>query len=447
MIELLAAAAEDNPDHRAVVSPAGEITYAELAARADAVASYLLDHGLRRVGVLEPDPATIMAVLAGSARIGAEACVYPLNATADVVDRLAERFDHSVVITDRTSHHARSVPIAEVLGTALGDLPTERPPSRPVMVLTTGTTGEPKGVRHEWDRLLRAVSRTYPTPKQRWLLAYGLNQFGGLQIMLHVLAAQATLVAGESFQPKDALVAAREWDVTHISGTATFWRFLITQMASDGGPIPPVEQVTLGGEAVPANVLARIRETWPEAKISQIYVATEFGQGVTVRDGLPGLPVSLLESGGDVEFKVIDGELHVRSRSSMLGYHGEAPVDAEAWRPTGDLVEVVGDRVEFRGRNTDVINVGGVKIHPLPIEERVGSVPGVAAVRAFGRTNALTGAVVALELVLEPGHDEDDVDAAVREACADLPPAAQPRSIRFVESMTTTGNKLSRGTA
>ena len=48
----------------------------------------------------------------------------------------------------------------------------------------------------------------------------------------------------------------------------------------------------------------------------------------------------------------------------MLGYYGEEPVDADAWRPTGDLVEIVGDRIEFRGRVSEIINVGGVKVHP-----------------------------------------------------------------------------------
>jgi acyl-coenzyme A synthetase/AMP-(fatty) acid ligase len=155
--------------------------------------------------------------------------------------------------------------------------------------------------------------------------------------------------------------------------------------------------------------------------------------------------LSILASNGDVQFRIVDGELHVRSRASMVGYHGEDPIDPDQWRATGDLVEVVGDRVEFRGRRNDIINVGGVKVHPLPVEERVNLVPGVAAARAFGRTNALTGAIVAVELVLEPGYVEDDVDAAVRKACEGLPAAARPRSIRFVESIATTGNKMSRG--
>ncbi|NHA01562.1 long-chain fatty acid--CoA ligase [Nocardioides sp. W3-2-3] len=182
------------------------------------------------------------------------------------------------------------------------------PESRPVMAMTTGTSGFPRGVRHEWDRLLRAVRKIKPAPDHRWLLAYGLNQFGGLQILIHVLAAQARLVAAESFQPRDALGAMRASGVTHASGTPTFWRFLVAEMSADGGPVPGLRQVTLGGEAVPGALLERLRERFPDAHLSQIYGATEFGQNVTVRDGRPGLPVSMLESGGDVQFKITDGE-------------------------------------------------------------------------------------------------------------------------------------------
>jgi acyl-CoA synthetase (AMP-forming)/AMP-acid ligase II len=128
----------------------------------------------------------------------------------------------------------------------------------------------------------------------------------------------------------------------------------------------------------------------------------------------------------------------------MLGYYGEPPADPDAWRPTGDLVEVVGDRIMFRGRSSEVINVGGVKVHPLPVEERIGAVPGVDVARVFGRPNAMTGAIVAVEIVAAPGADTDLISAAIRAACADLPAASRPRSIKFVDTVSMAGNKIVR---
>ena len=72
---------------------------------------------------------------------------------------------------------------------------------------------------------------------------------------------------------------------------------------------------------------------------------------------------------------------------------------ATAWRPTGDLIEIVGTRVLFRGRQSEIINVGGVKVHPLPVEERILALESVEAARVFGRPSKLTGAIVAVEIV------------------------------------------------
>lgn len=443
MIELLLAAAEEQPEHVAVASPYGESTYAQLAEQAARVAAELRDSGLTRFGIADPDPAVVLALLAGAAWAGAEACVYPTAATDQGLVDLADLFQHDTVATTRDLGPIACAP--KQLLESPADRVDVATGARPLMVMTTGTSGFPRGVLHEWDRVLRVTDRIRPATDQRWMLAYGLNQFGGLQILIHVLAARARLVAAESFQPRDVLSAMRDHQVTHASGTPTFWRFLLAELRSDEGAIPPLQQVTLGGEAVSGALLDQLQQRFPSAKVSQIYGATEFGQNVTVRDGRPGLPLSFLEGEGDVVFRVVDGELYVRSRASMLGYFGHESVDAEDWRATGDLVEIVGDRIEFRGRKTDVINVGGVKVHPLPVEDRISRLAGIDLVRAFGRSNALTGQIVAVEAVLAAGHDAEQMQRNIRDACADLPPAARPRSIRFVESLDTTGNKLTRG--
>lgn len=447
MYELLEAAVAVRPEAVVVTRPRGVMTYAELHRTAVAIAHDLHARGLRRVGVLTDDPAEVLAILLASARVGVEACVYPVASTDEAASQLAVRFEHDAVLTDRDLDVATVSPAECAAATgAEVDLPPT-PASRPIMVMTTGTSGYPRGVRHEWDRLLRATRRIKPAPEQRWLLAYGLNQFGGLQILIHVLAAQAMLVAAESFQPRVALGAMRAHGVTHASGTPTFWRFVVAEMDADHGSVPPLEQISLGGEAVPGALLERLRDRFPGANLTQIYGATEFGQNISVRDGLPGLPITMLDKGGDVELEVRDGELWVRSKAAMLGYHGEDSVPEGAWRATGDLVEVVGDRIEFRGRKTDVINVGGVKVHPLPVEDLISRVAGVSLARAFGRPNPMVGYVVAAEVVVEAGYDQAAVVDAIRLACNDLPRAGRPRSIKVVETMTTTGNKMFRGQA
>ncbi|GAA3518827.1 fatty acid--CoA ligase family protein [Aeromicrobium panaciterrae] len=445
MIELLRLAAQQRPTQDAVVTTARTTTFPELLEQAESVAANLVARGITRLAILDEDPINVFVLLAGGSLAGTETCVYPLAATDEAIAEYRERFDHEHLATSRTSLlDAGALSSVELIESTGAPVPESAPEDAGLMVMTTGTSGKPKAARHLWSRVLRTTARIKPSHDQTWLLAYALNQFGGLQILIHVCAAQTTLVAADSFQPKEGLEAMRRWGVTHASGTPTFWRFVLVELEGDGGELPPLQQITMGGEAVPSALLERITATFPDANISQIYGATEFGQNVTVRDGLAGLPISMLSSDGDVQFKVEDGELYVRSKASMLGYYGQEPIEAENWRATGDLVEIVGDRIEFRGRKSEVINVGGVKIHPLPIEDRIGKVPGVDLVRVFGRANAMVGSIVAVEVVAAAGHDTEEIDRAIRTATADLPPAARPRSIRFVESMGTTGNKLTR---
>jgi acyl-CoA synthetase (AMP-forming)/AMP-acid ligase II len=236
--------------------------------------------------------------------------------------------------------------------------------------------------------------------------------------------------------------------VTHASGTPTFWRFLLAEMKADGGVVPQLVQITLGGEAVPPSLVDSLTQSFPKARISQIYAASEFGTSGSVRDNRNGLPLSVLErpASADVQLKIVDGELWVKSRIGMLGYYGEPPVEPNGWRATGDLVEIVGDRIVFQGRRSDVINVGGVKVHPLLVEERITRVPGVAMARVYGRKSPVAGAIVAVEVVAEASADTDQIDRAIRAACEDLVAAARPRSIRFVDEIATAGNKVVRRT-
>ncbi|MGH8961050.1 MAG: AMP-binding protein [Jatrophihabitantaceae bacterium] len=443
MIELLRRATAEDPDHAAVVIDEGTTTYTELTATAETFAACLVQRGIERFAILDHDAATVVALLAAASLAGAEACQYPPTDDPDEIADLATRFDHDVIVTSRPGVTNAIAP-AELHGG--GPAPDRPPPARPHLILTTGTTGTPRGVRHDWNRVLRSTARIAPAPGQRWLLAYGLHQFAGLQLLVHVLAAGATLVAPAPRRPREGLAAMRAHHVSHASATPTYWRFLLAELRAGGGAVPELEQITLGGEAIPAPLLGELSTTFPAARISQVYAASEFGSSGSQRDGRNGLSLDVLDrdEDADIAMKVVEGELWVRSRVGMLGYYGEDPVDPDAWRATGDLVEVADDRILFRGRTSEIINVGGVKVHPLPIEERVGAVAGVDLARVHGRPSALTGAIVAVEVVAAPGADTDAVDAAIREACADLAPAARPRSIRFVDSVSTAGGKIVR---
>jgi acyl-CoA synthetase (AMP-forming)/AMP-acid ligase II len=118
---------------------------------------------------------------------------------------------------------------------------------------------------------------------------------------------------------------------------------------------------------------------------------------------------------------------------------------------TGDMVERRGSRYEFTGRRGDVIVVGGVRVQPRRVEEVIRGVPGVADARVWGLPSAITGEMVAAEMVaadpLPEGATIDGVRAAALAACRDqLDSASVPRVLDIVKRIATTAaGKTPRG--
>lgn len=446
LIDLLRRAADSDPDQPAVITGERSWTYAECVERSESLARGLAERELTRFGCAVDDPADTLMVLAAGSIIGSEACAYTRWLDPERIVSVAHGLGHVAVVTDDELDLAdvESLPI-DRLAAGAADRELPEPAETPVLILTTGTTGHQRAARYDWSRLIGGVGQSDQRHGQRWLLAYNLAQFGGIQMLLHALASRATLVVARSRRPEDSRDAIEEHRVTRASATPTFWRLLSGTLDEDRARRLPLEQITLGGEAVSDALLARLRRLFPGAQISQIYGATEFGTAVSVNDGRSGLPASVLDRGEDasIRLRIVDGELQMRSRIGMQGYHGEGEAD-RGWRGTGDLVELDGDRVRFMGRRSEIINVGGAKVHPLPVENAAASVPGVELVTAYGRSNPVTGQIVALDVVPSPGAVPDDVEAAIRDACAALPAASRPRSIRFVAELEVMGHKLTR---
>lgn len=446
LIELLRQAATRAPERPLLVTPTAQVTYDEALTRVRSIAQGLWSRSISRFGLDMTNEENILITLIASTAVGTEACVYPQVPDDAGLQRFASTFGHSVVLTDRRRGPLPLTTYAlDDIATADGDLPPA-PSSAPVLILTTGTTGAPKGARHDWSRLAAASHGRDRESPGRWLLAYNLNQFAGLQVLLHVLASQDTLVVPESRRAPDVIAAILANSVTHVSGTPTFWRLLTGTLDAHTAKSMALQQITLGGEATPEALIRRLRTLFPGARISHVYAGTEFGSAVSVTDGRSGLPISVLarnESAGS-QMKIVDGELLIKSRVGMLGYH-EGANTADEWRATGDLVELRGDRIHFVGRTTEIINVGGAKVHPLPIEELVCGVDGVEIAAVYGRPNAVTGEIVVMDVVAAPGFDEHELASAVRRACETLPAAGRPRRIRFVHELDTRGSKLVRG--
>src|SRR5436190_3924500 len=132
-----------------MIADSGEWSYARLAAEAESLAHGLRRAGIERFAIISNDIPVVVALLAASSLIGAEACVYAPDIAPEEMGRQAAAFSHSVVVSDRTDLGTPSVRVVDP-----GSLRADGPPlvvlpeRRPLLLLTTGSTGTPKGVRH-----------------------------------------------------------------------------------------------------------------------------------------------------------------------------------------------------------------------------------------------------------------------------------------------------------
>jgi acyl-coenzyme A synthetase/AMP-(fatty) acid ligase len=213
-------------------------------------------------------------------------------------------------------------------------------------------------------------------------------------------------------------------------------------------PNLPLQQVTLGGEAVDQATLDRLKKSFPDARITHIYASTEAGVGFAVHDGRAGIPAQWLEQGvGDVKLRVADGVLEVKSPRAFKEYaSGEAtPLDSEGWLSTGDLVRKENDRFVFVGRADRRLNVGGFKVTPEEVEAVLMRCEAVADVQVSGIPSPISGHVLCASIVPTQNVNRDQVKRVVQQfAYERLESFKVPRVIRIVEvlEMADSGKKV-----
>ena len=315
------------------------------------------------------------------------------------------------------------------------------------ILLTSGTTGRPKMVVHTLASLSGAMrGGRSPGDPAVWSTFYDIRRYGGLQIFLRALLGGGSMVLSSAQESTaDFLIRAGAHGVTHISGTPSHWRRAL--MSPSVRRITP-RYVRLSGEIADQAILDHLRAFFPNAGITHAFASTEAGVAFDVGDGLAGFPASLIgRQNADVEMKVEDGSLRIRSARTASRYlgHEDGPLaDRDGFVDTGDMLERRGDRYHFVGRRGGIINVGGSKVHPEEVEAVINGHPHVRMSLVRTRKNPITGALVVADVVLreEPEAANGrvaELEHEIMQRCREtLARHKVPAAIRFVSALAVT---------
>jgi acyl-CoA synthetase (AMP-forming)/AMP-acid ligase II len=277
------------------------------------------------------------------------------------------------------------------------------------VLLTSGTTGVPKMVRHTLASLAGPLDDGLNVATGAiWSTFYDVRRYGGLQILLRALLGGGSMIlSSQAETPADFLKRLSRKGVTHISGTPSHWRRAL--MSNAIGAISPA-YVRLSGEIVDQTILDQLRKTYPKANLGHAFATTEAGVGFDVRDGKAGFPASYIGcSSMKAELRIENDTLHIRSSRTARGYIG-APLNGhDGFVDTGDLVELRDNRYYFTGRREGVINVGGQKVYPEEVEAVLRQHPAIRMARARSLKNPVTGNLVVADVVLQQCYALNDV--------------------------------------
>ncbi len=248
-----------------------------------------------------------------------------------------------------------------------------------VVLTTSGSTGEPKGVELTAEALRASaqagLDRIGARPGDRWLCCLPTSHVGGLQVLVRSLLAASKPVLVERF----TVDAVTEADVEHTALVPTTLRRVLAAGPIARAALSRFRSVLVGGAALPAELLDVPRAAG--IRLITTYGTTETAGGCCY-DGRPldGVEVS------------IDGTGRICLRGPMLarGYRLRPDLTAESfvdgWLVTPDVGRLTADgRLEVLGRADDVIVTGGVNVAAGQIADLLAGHPAVAQASVIGR--------------------------------------------------------------
>ncbi|MGW4293409.1 amino acid adenylation domain-containing protein [Micromonospora chersina] len=400
--------ARRDPGALAAIAADGVVSYAELNARANRVAWWLREHGVR------PETPVVIRLPRGVDLLAAVLGVLKAGGAYVPVDPAwpAERVD--LVTAD--------VGAAVVLDGPLPDGGRDDDPGVPVdpaqlayVIYTSGSTGRPKGVGVPRGAMAAHVSRMRRRfglgPTDRVLQFAALAFDASVEQIFPALTCGAALVLPEHglVAPAQLVADVERHRVTVMEVVPGYLTELIAEVTADGTSAPTwsparLRLLVLGGDAVRPADLAWWRRHHPDVAVVNTYGPTETTVSATVYDvpsDVDGV-VPIGRAVGDRTLYVLDGhlaevpvgavgELFVGGTQLARGYLGRPGLTAERFVPdpygrepggrlyrTGDLVRWRADgQLEFHGRADGQVKVRGFRVEVGEVEARLREHPGV----------------------------------------------------------------------
>lgn len=453
------------PDNTALAYNDECITYCQLQAKVDALATSFLKNGITRedrIAVIIPTRPEFLYVWLAASKIGAAIVGLNFRYTQEEVTYMVNNSKPSVLVCINnfadTDYSAFLSPISSELPSLkkfifLGntDFPDSldledllaAEPDRELLakmsdpdnsdrdnfiIYTSGTTGKPKGAVIKQKNILAMlrpwVRNLELNSDDRFLCLLPLNHVGGGTIMaMASLARGAQLVMADTFTPDMAVDLLKKYKITLFGGVPTIFEILfVARPDISADMFPDIELVIYGGSPATEDTIKALNKRFG-APVMACYGATEVSGfcSYTRRDD----PLEMATTAGKprqgVEMKIVHpkqkndlsqgkiGEIAIRSKMVFDRYLDMPRETAKAfssdgWFYTGDLAKM--DKEGYFtivGRSKEMFINGGFNVYPKEIEDKLSEHPSVSTAAVIGVPHETKGEVGWAFVLLAPG--------------------------------------------
>jgi acyl-CoA synthetase (AMP-forming)/AMP-acid ligase II len=437
LVEMLRATVDKSPDHEAIVELDGErVTYLQLWDRSARVAG-----GLKGAGVNRGDR---VAIRLGN---GLDWCIafFGAQMAGAVAVPVNTRFSESeveYVVTDSGSRFSflPGQPLPDGVPFVIEDLTKD---DVSAIFYTSGTTGFPKGAMTTHRNFLsntetcRRVVKLPTDGSVRNLVSVPLFHVTGCNSqLLPTCESGDALVIMPAFEVQAFLRAIRDERLNLLTSVPAVYWLAINQPNFKEIDVTNIRWLTYGGAPIAPELVARIMESFPNARVGNGFGLTETCSVATFlpHEFAHSRPESVGFAAPVVDLDLFEpdpatgaGELLVRGPNVVKGYWNKPEATAEAfvdgWLHTGDMARLDEDGfVQIVDRKKDMICRGGENVYCVEVENALAAHPAVFEVAVMGVPDTMMGEKVGAVIVPRPGQklDLDDLIAFAREHLADF---------------------------
>ena len=330
-----------------------------------------------------------------------------------------------------------------------------QPEDEAILMFTSGTTGRAKAASLTHIGVLTALKTIqysgalitaqladqygmdYDTllsmrPPPVTMLVFPLFHVSGCHaVFLTSLVQGAKIVVLPKWEPDAALALIAAEKVTAFPGVPTMYWDLLKSAEHTHADLTSLSSISIGGQATPPALLARVHAAFPQSVLGTGYGMTETNGAITlmVGDEFTQDPTAAGRLVATIEAEIRDeggarlgvdgiGEIFVRGATLMAGYANVEPpfFDKDGWFATGDLGRLdSAGRLYILDRRTDMVLSGGENIYSVEVEQAINLHPAVRESAAFGEADDRLGERLVALAVLEAGQtaSSDELLAAL----------------------------------